>query len=80
MIGRLVDKWSDTLAIYNRVMQRNARWIEIYKKRGGSAEEFLIADFGTAKPNGLDIDRSPECDITIKKDWRTKFWGLCQCR
>lgn len=68
MLGRLRDKWNETAEVYGRMMQRNARCIALLNNGGGTAADFMRADFGTTQPNGLDITASPDFDIKFSKD------------
>lgn len=55
MLKSLVNEWRETAAIYGRIMERNSRWVDLYKSGGGNATDFIRADFGTTNPNGLNI-------------------------
>lgn len=53
--GWLKGAWDETQAINARVQARARRWDAIYRAGGGTATDYIRADFDTIQPDGLDV-------------------------
>jgi hypothetical protein len=63
--GWLTSQWDNTQEVNQRHYDRHKRWEEIFDNGGGTASEFIKADFGTTNPNGLDVTLWDDEEISI---------------
>lgn len=52
----LKDAWEKNRHIQKALLDKEERWMSMFKKGHGSLSEIMKADFGTENPVGLDVD------------------------
>lgn len=62
----LAEEWRKLEQVNARLMERDRRWDALYQAGGGKVSDFILADFGTLHPEGLEIQTISEQTIKFK--------------
>jgi hypothetical protein len=72
--GWLKASWDTTQAVNARLVDRAARWRDVYDAGGGLASDYIRADFNTDCPVGLDMEPWAEQHVGIQSVFESESY------